>query len=256
LFPILRDLKDIKTNQLIRRATLGICNSPLDNFLTPCHLEFFTPYSEELDDLSDPERKLRWENELESLKLDPLTNPLPTQTWGIKHSIFSTFIQRVITPEGYLKELLNLRSIYYGLFMIMSQLSVLGEEVNNFRKLSSRNLKDAQEITEKTKLAAKMQQIEKIVSGYFKKHGIQAGLYIKELDSFRKNHKYPNQHGFNTANMSDELLWIREWRNTFCHVRTLRDADEDVLIELSKTLPPQVSELKQTLQQWWPKLFF
>jgi len=224
---------------------------PLDTFLGAPTTEFFKPFVESFNNSNQNLRRTLWENELTLLQLDPEKSPPPIHTWGIKHSIFSTFIQRVVAPDGKLKQLNYLR-FHNGLFITMTQLAILGEQVNTLRKLCIENQVTMDQAT-------LQQELDKIISGFFQNHDLDATSYIKRLKDFRAKHPHPTNlktHPFNPAGLSAPLLWIREWRNSFDHIYLLNDTTENLLVELSNELPPHITDLQQLLRNLFPGLFW
>jgi len=122
----------------------------------------------------------------------------------------------------------------------MTQLAILGEQVNTLRKLGNQVTKDQ---------AALQQELDKIIGGYFQKHGLDASAYIKRLKEFRAKHPHPSvkAHPFNPAGLSVQLLWLREWRNSFNHIYLLDDPTENLLVELTNELPPHITDLQQQI---------
>jgi len=137
----------------------------------------------------------------------------------------------------------------------MAQLAILGEQVNTLRKLTLVGRNQA------TKDQAILQEeLDEIVGGFFQKHSLDASEYIKRLQDFRAKHPHPLSlkihPKFNPAGLSTQLLWLREWRNSFDHIYLLTDPTENLLVELSNELPPHINDLQQLLRNLFPGLIF
>jgi len=250
IVPILT-LRTNEDRKRLRHATLGVCDSSIVTFLGAETTEFFNPFIVKFNNSNQNIRHIVWNNELQFLNLDPQDHPLPSETWGIKHSIFSIFIQRIITPDGHLKKLDYLQ-FHNGLYATMNQLVLLGEQINTLRRLTLEK-----QITPDQ--AVKLKTADQIITDFFQKHSIDAAVYIKRLESFRKRHPHPhhsNTHIPNPAGLSVYSMWLREWRNTLSHLNILSETAENLLDELSKELPPHITDLQKGLETLFPRSYF
>jgi len=238
IIPVISNESSIRRN--LRLATLGICPITLDSFLSPKDAFFFVPFTEKFDNSNQNCQHLLWENELAFLSKNPEKQPLPIQTWGIKQSIFSTFIQRVITPDGKLNRIDSLKYDNDKLTM-MHQLQILGEHINNLRILTLDNSITTDEKNLREKLVS-------VIGGFFHKHGLLASDYRKKLEEFQVFYSM-RSYPFNDAGFEDELLWAREWRNTYGH---LIDRKGKKIVELSNLLPPNLRDLIEPISELLP----
>lgn len=243
--------------QWLRRAVFGICEIEFSIGLGKDSL-FFKPFTEMFDNTKNDDemkakRELNWKREQSAIlgldnTDDPRIPPLPPTTYGIKSSIFSTFVDRSITPKG---EFLNIPQfkVSYKQYVFMADLAALGEHLNNYKKKGWNNLSDTEkELVTKT---------EEAIAKSLGKNPDLLKNYQKKLKDFRKKYGLDRQSDDTTSISEWKYLdWVIMFRNTFNHLKADKyNIIEDLRDRLWLCLPEGILKLPNFLPERFKKIF-
>jgi hypothetical protein len=246
--------------QYLRRLALGVCEVTVNAVLERKEVHFFEPFVEEYDNTKNDDehvinREVIWFMEMHAILEEEMNRgrgdgkettvsaipPLPEKTYGLKQSIFSVLVQRVISSTG---ELLVMPKflVNSGQYLLMADLANLGEHLNSFLSQSSQS--------------RKIEETHKIIQNFFTKHGLKIDDYMSKLDEFRKKYGLATYKPSQNIRYSKEILWLIIFRNTFSHLKSDKKNIEELRYELWKCLPKDtIFELADNLSKVWYSIF-